>query len=123
MNVWVDEGGPGLVNASVRTATNARQVGMRVQTECTGTHRHARVDANNTIEKVEQTGTWVHQVARAKEEQLREEQQELKKWEQKKKAKATKRIRGNGRDREKTKEQVTHKMKWENSCIMMSRNC
>ena len=48
-----DEGGPGFVNASVRTVTNARQVGMRMQSECTGTHRHARDDANNTIEKMQ----------------------------------------------------------------------
>ena len=58
-----DEGGPRFVKASVRTVTNARQVGMRMQNECAGTHRHARVDANNTFEMMEQTGTWEHQVA------------------------------------------------------------
>ena len=61
---------------------------------CTGTHLHARVDANNTSEKMERTGTWVHQVARAMEEQLREDKQELKTREKKKKAKDAKRIRG-----------------------------
>ena len=81
-----DEGAPGFVNASVRTITNARQVGMRMQRKCTGADRHARVNANNTIEKMEQTGTRVHQVARAMEEHLREDQQELKTREQKKKA-------------------------------------
>ena len=39
-----DDGGPGFVNASVRTMTNARQVGVRLQSKCTGTHRHARVN-------------------------------------------------------------------------------
>ena len=43
-----DDGGPGFVNASVRTATNARQVGVRLQCKCTGTHRHAQVDAEDT---------------------------------------------------------------------------
>ena len=57
------EGGPGFVNARVRTVTNARQVGMRMRSKCTGAHRHARVDASNTIEKREHTGTWVRQVA------------------------------------------------------------
>ena len=44
---------------------------------------HARVDAGNTSEKMEQTGTWVHQVSRAKEEQLKEDKQELNTREQK----------------------------------------
>ena len=89
-----DEGRPGFVNASVRTVTNARQVEMRMQRKCTGTHRHARVGANNASEKVEQTGTWARQVAQRVEEQLREDKQELKTQEQKKKAKDAKRIRG-----------------------------
>ena len=59
----------------------------------TGTHRYARVGANNTSEKMDQTGTVVHQVARAMEEQLREDKQELKTQENKKKAKDAKRIR------------------------------
>ena len=40
-----DEEGPRFVNASVRTITNARQVGVRLQSKCAGTHRHARADA------------------------------------------------------------------------------
>ena len=53
--------------------------------------------------KVEQTGTWVHQVARTMEEQLREDQQELKTREQKKNAKDAEGIRGivHGNDRNK----------------------
>ena len=39
---------------------------------------------------MEQTGTWVHQVARAMEVQLREDQQELKTREHKKKAQTAK---------------------------------
>ena len=78
-----DEGGPGFVNASVRTITNARQFRKRMRSRCTGTHRHARVDASNIIEKGEQTGTCVRQVARAMEEQFREDQQELTTREQK----------------------------------------
>ena len=46
-----DEGGPGFVNAGIRTITNTRQVGMRLRSKYTGTHRHARVNANNTIEE------------------------------------------------------------------------
>ena len=88
-----DEGGPGFVNASVPTATNARQVGMRMRSKCAGTHRHARHDASNAIEKREPTVTWVHQVARAIQEQLRVDNQELKTREQNKKAKVSKRIR------------------------------
>ena len=95
-----DEGGPGSVKASVRTVTNARQVGMRMQRKCTGTHRHARVGANNTSETMEHRGTWVHQVARLMEEQLREDKQELKTQEQKKSTDAT-RIRGTVHEKEK----------------------
>ena len=51
-----DDGGPGFVNASVRTITNARQVLVRLPSKCTGTHRHARVNADNPTEKGEQTG-------------------------------------------------------------------
>ena len=43
-----DEGGPGLVNVSVRTITNARRVGVRLQSECGCTHRHAPVNARTT---------------------------------------------------------------------------
>ena len=66
-----DDGGQGFVNASVPTITNARQVGVRLQSKCTGTDRHARVDAEDTIERKEQTVTWVRQAARAIEEQLK----------------------------------------------------
>ena len=89
-----DEGGPGFVNASERTITNPRQVGVRLRSECTGTHGHARVNENSTIEKGEQTGTWVRQVARATEEQLRKDHQKPKTREQKRKAEDAKRIRG-----------------------------
>ena len=55
VHVWIgaacDEGGPGFVKASVRTVTNARQVGMRMRSKCTGTRPHARVDASNTTER------------------------------------------------------------------------
>ena len=69
------EGGPGFVNGSVRTITNARQVAMRVQRTCMSTHRHARAVAHDMSEKVEQTGTWVSQVAQAIEEQRKEDEQ------------------------------------------------
>ena len=66
----------------------------RMQRKYTGTHPHARVGANNSSEKMEQSGTWVHLVAQAMEDQLREDKQELKVWEQQKKAKDAKRILG-----------------------------
>ena len=50
----------------------------------------ARTD---TLEKGEQTGTWVRQVARAMEEPSRKDRQELKTREQKRKAEDAKRIR------------------------------
>ena len=62
-----------------------------MQRKFTSTHRHARVGANDTCEKVEQT-TWVHQVAQAIEEQLETDEQELMMREQRKKAKDAKRI-------------------------------
>ena len=68
--VACDDGGPGFVNASVRTIANARQVGVRLRSKCAGTHRHAQVNTNNSIEKEERSGTWVRQVAQAMEEQL-----------------------------------------------------
>ena len=77
-----DDGGPGFVNASVRTITNARQVGVRLNSKCTGTHRHAWVDAGRR----EQTGTWVRQAARAIEEQLKKDKQELEMREHRKRA-------------------------------------
>ena len=45
-----DEGGPGFVNESVQTVTNARQVGMRMQRNW-----HARVGANNASGNMQQT--------------------------------------------------------------------
>ena len=88
-----DEGGPGFVNGSVRTITNARRVGVRLQNKCGSMHRHAQVKADNTIEKRERTGSWVHQVAQAMEEKLKEDQQELETREQKRKVEYAKRIR------------------------------
>ena len=38
-----DEGGPVVVNASVRTITNARRVGVRLQSKCVGIHFHKQV--------------------------------------------------------------------------------
>ena len=61
--------------------------------KCTSTHRHAQTNENNAIEK-EQTGTWVRHVARAMEEQLREDKEGLETHEQKKKTEDAKRIRG-----------------------------
>ena len=75
--VACDDGGPRFVNASVRTVTNARRVGVRLQSKCASTHRHARVNADDPTEKGEQTGSWVRQVAQAMEEQVKEDQQEL----------------------------------------------
>ena len=54
--VACDGEGAGFVNASVRTISSARQVGVRLRSKCTGTHRHARVNANDTIKKGEQAG-------------------------------------------------------------------
>ena len=66
-----DEGGPGFVNVSVPTITNARRVGVRLQSKCASAHRHARCTTSNTIEEGERIGTWVRQVAQAIEEQLK----------------------------------------------------
>ena len=63
-----DERGQGFVNMSVRTITNAKEM-----------HRHAS-GVSNSSEKLEPSGTWVHQVAQAMEEQLREDMEELKVW-------------------------------------------
>ena len=71
-----DKGGPGFVNVSVRTTTNARRVGARL---------HARINTNDTFEEGERTGTWVRQAARAIEEQLRGDQQESEMRERKRK--------------------------------------
>ena len=48
------EGGPQFVKANVRTASNARHAGMRMQSKCTGTHRHSRVYVSETIKLPEQ---------------------------------------------------------------------
>ena len=56
------------------------------------------------------------------EEQLTEDQQELKMREQKK-AKDAKRIRGIVHEKTRAKEQVTCEMIWRNSCMTLSRNC
>ena len=85
-------GGPGFVNASVRTITNARQVGVRLQSKCNDTHRHARVYAKDAIGRMEQTGTWVRQAARATEEQLKKDKQELEMREQRERVKDANRI-------------------------------
>ena len=82
-----------LSNACVRTITNARQVGVRLQSKRTGTHRHAQVSADNPTEKGEQTGSSVLQVAQAMEEQLKENQQELETREKKRKVEDVQRIR------------------------------
>ena len=70
----------------MRTITNARQVGVRLQSKCTGTHRHARVDAEDTFERKEQTGTWVRQAGTAIEEQLKKDKLELEMRERRKRA-------------------------------------
>ena len=57
-----------------------------------GTHRHARVDAEDTIGRREQTGTWVREAARATEEQLKKDKQELEMREQRKRAEDANRI-------------------------------
>ena len=95
--------GQDLCKATVRTVTNARQVGMMVRSKCACTHRHARVYASSTIENREQTGTWARQVARAMEENLREDQQELKTREPKRKAEDAKRIREIAQEHDRSK--------------------
>ena len=90
--VACDEIGPRFVNESVRTITNARRFGVRLQSKCASTHRHAPVNANNPTEKGEQTGSWVRQVAQAMEEPLKEDQQELETREKKMKVEDVKRI-------------------------------
>ena len=117
-----DDGGPGFVNASMRTITNSRQVGVRLQSKCTGTHRHARVNADNPIEEGEQTGSWVRQVAQAMEEQLKEDQQELETREKKRKVEDVQRTRRMVHDSDKNKILSHMQTKWADSGIMMSRS-
>ena len=66
----------------------------------------------NTNEEIEQSRTLVHQVARAMEEQLREDKQELKSREQKKEAEDAKRIRWivHEDDKNKKKSHVQYEM-------------
>ena len=87
-----DEGGPGFVNVSVRTITNAIRAGLRLQSKCRSMHRHAQVNADNTFEKGERTGSLVRQVAQAMEEQLIEDHQELETREHQKKVEDANRI-------------------------------
>ena len=56
-------------------ANDKSEYGVRLQSKCIGTHRHARVDAEDTIGRKEQTGTWVRQAARAIEEQVKKDKQ------------------------------------------------
>ena len=93
----------GFVNVSVPTITNARRVGARLQNKCTGTPLHALINANDTIEEGERTETWVRQAARAIEEQLREDQQELEMRERKRKVEDAKKIRGVVHEKDKSK--------------------
>ena len=88
---------------SVRTISNARRVAVRLRSKCTSTHRHAQTNENNAIEKGQQTGTWVLQVARAMEEQLREDQEGLETHEQKRKTENAKMTRGIVHDDDKNK--------------------
>ena len=99
-----DERGSGFVNVSVRTVTNARRVGVRLQSKCASAHRHAQVNTNSTTEKGERTGTWVRQVAQAIEEQLKEDHWELKTRERKRKVEDAKRIRRIVHENNKNKE-------------------
>ena len=79
----------GFVKASVRTVTNARHVEMRIRSGCTGTHRCARVDASNTIEKREGTPSCPSRGAVERGSTVAENA-----GEERKKAKDAKRIRG-----------------------------
>ena len=118
-----DDGGPGFVNASVRLITNARQVGVRLQSKCGGTHRHARVDAEDTIGRREQTGTWVRQAARAIEEQLEKDKQELEMREQRKGAEDANRICSIIHENAENKGLRLVDAEMGNSCIRTSRSC
>ena len=82
----------GFVNVSVWTITNAGGVGLRLQSICRSTHRHAQANADNTFEKGERTGSWVLQVAQAMEEQLKEDRQGLETREHQKKVEDATRI-------------------------------
>ena len=66
-------------------------------------HRYAQVNAANTIETRERTGSWVRQVAQAMEEQLKEDQQELETREHQRKVEGAKKIRRIVNENEKNK--------------------
>ena len=68
-------------------------------------------------------GTWAHQVAQSIEEQLREDKQELRMWEQKKKVRMQRGHEGSFMITTRVQEQITCKMKMGNSCIMTNRHC
>ena len=104
-----DEGRPGFVNASVRTVTNTRQVGMRMQSK----NAQARINTFVLV-RTAQAREWNKQEhGYIKFPSNREDQQKLEMREQKKKSKDAKRIRGIVHENDKTKEQVTCKIKWE----------
>ena len=78
---------------SVRTIKPTRDKSEHgCKSECNSTHRHARVDAEDVIGKREQTGTWVREAARAIDEQLKKDKQELEMREQRKRAEDANRI-------------------------------
>ena len=87
-----DEEGPGFVNVSVRTITNARRVRVQLESKCRSMHRHAQVDADSTFENRERTGSWLRQDAQAMEEHLKENQQGLNTREHQRKVEDAKRI-------------------------------
>ena len=82
----------GLVAGQARTLKAAleHRIGTRIPSDASS----CCVGATNSSEKMELSGTWVHQVARAMEEQLGEDKQELKTREKKKKAKDATRVLG-----------------------------
>ena len=63
-----------------------------MQSKCTGTHRHARVDAEDTIGMKEQTGTWCAKPPEQIEEQLKKDKQELEMRERRRRAEDANRI-------------------------------
>ena len=118
-----DERGPGFVNVSVRTITNATRVGVRLQSKCASMRRHARVDCDNPTEKGEQTGSWVRQVAQAMEEQLKEDQQELETREKQRKMVDVGEDTQDCSGKQQEQRLESRSKKWENSCITVSKSC
>ena len=84
-------GRPGFVNASVRTITNARQVGVRLQSICNGTHRMPGSTPKTRSEGGSKRERGC-EAARAMEEQLKQDKQELETREQRKRAEDANRI-------------------------------